>query len=213
MFTGIIQATAKVSATKKSGECLRVSIGKPKSWKFALGQSISVDGICSTVTAQSKDLFDVEYMPETIVKTTAGSFAEGALVNLERSLTLRDYIDGHVVQGHVDARGRIVSVVEEGSARRITIELPQELRRYVAVLGSLAVNGVSLTVARLSGDRATVALIPHTLVHTNLDSLKQGSEVNIEADVMARYILAALGKSGTRNATVPYAKKTLRKKG
>ena len=195
MFTGIIQATSKVTATKKSGSVIAVRIKKPQKpavWKLALGQSISIDGICSTVTAQNKDEFEVEYMPETLLKTTAGSFARDALVNLERSLTLKDFVDGHVVQGHVDARAKIAAVVEEGTTRRITIELPKGLVRYVAALGSIAISGVSLTVARLSGTKATVALIPHTLSHTNLGMLKRRDLVNIEVDVMARYIVAAL---------------------
>jgi len=195
MFTGIIQATTKVKEIKRAGECIQVRLQKPKKpsvWKFNLGQSISIDGICSTVTKQSKDFFEVEYMPETLLKTTAGSFMKDALVNLERSLTLRDFIDGHVVQGHVDARAKVSTIVEHGTPRDITIEIPLSLVRYVAALGSIAINGVSLTVARLASGKATVALIPHTLVHTNLGNLKKGDSVNVEVDVMARYIVAAL---------------------
>jgi riboflavin synthase len=200
MFTGIIQATSKVTVAKKAGTVVQVRITKPQkptAWKLALGQSISIDGICSTVTAQRKNEFEVEYMPETLLKTTAGSFEKDTLVNLERSLTLSDFIDGHVVQGHVDARAKVAAVEIEGNTRRITIELPKDLVRYVAALGSIAINGVSLTVARLSGTKATVALIPHTLTHTNLGQLKAGDRVNIEVDVMARYIVAALDGGGT----------------
>src|SRR5665213_1335545 len=189
MFTGIIQATTKVKEIKRAGECIQVRLQKPKKpsvWKFNLGQSISIDGICSTVTKQSKDFFEVEYMPETLLKTTAGSFMKDALVNLERSLTLRDFIDGHVVQGHVDARAKVSTIVEHGTPRDITIEIPLSLVRYVAALGSIAINGVSLTVVRLASGKATVALIPHTLVHTNLGNLKKGDSVNVEVDVMAR---------------------------
>ena len=136
MFTGIIQATAKIASAKKAGDCIRVGVEKPKGWKLVLGQSISIDGICSTIVAMSKDAFDVEYMPETLMKTTAGSFAKGALVNLERSLTLKDFVDGHIVQGHVDARVCVVSIVDEGNTRRIAIEIPKDLVRFVAALGS-----------------------------------------------------------------------------
>ncbi len=209
MFTGIIQAKAKVTSAKKEGSVIQVRLEKPRDWKLVLGQSIAVDGICSTVTVLPKGFFEVEYMPETLLKTTAGSFGTGSIVNLERSLTLNDYIDGHVVQGHVDATARIAEVIEEETTRRITVELPKTLSRYVAALGSIAINGVSLTVARLSGTKATVALIPHTLAVTNLGSLKKSDYVNIEADLMARYIVAALGESGT----VGHAKKTLRKGG
>lgn len=207
MFTGIIQATAKVTSAKKAGDCIRIGIRKPAAWKLVLGQSISIDGICSTVVARSKDTFDVEYMPETLLKTTAGSFAHDTLVNLERSLTLNDFIDGHIVQGHVDARARVTGVVDEGNTRRITVEIPKALVRYVAALGSIALNGVSLTVARLESGSATVALIPHTLAHTNLGALKKGDLVNMEADLLARHIVAALETGGR----VGHAKKTLRK--
>ena len=209
MFTGIIQSKSKVVSTQKKGSVIQVRLEKPRDWKLVLGQSISIDGICSTVTVLSKEYFEVDYMPETLSKTTAGSFAKGSIVNLERSLTLNDYIDGHIVQGHVDARARIAEVVEEGNTRRITIEIPKLLLRFVAALGSIAINGVSLTVARLAGSRATVALIPHTLAVTNLGSLKKGDVVNIEADLMARYIVAAMADSGR----VGHAKKTLRKGG
>ncbi len=210
MFTGIIQATAKVTSAKSAGDCIRVGIKKPKdpkAWKLALGQSISIDGICSTVTAVSKDAFEVEYMPETLKKTTAGSFAKGVLVNLERSLALKDFVDGHIVQGHVDARARAASIADEGNTRRIAIEIPKDLARFVAALGSIAINGVSLTVARFESGKATVALIPHTLSHTNLGALKRGDSVNIEVDVMARYIVAAMEANGR----VGHAKKALRK--
>jgi riboflavin synthase len=214
MFTGIIQATSKVTSTKKAGECVQVRVAMPKSpkaWKLSLGQSISIDGICSTVTFQDKDQFEVEYMPETILKTTAGFFAQDAVVNLERSLTLADFVDGHIVQGHVDARAKVTAILEEESTRRIAVELPKELICYVAALGSIAINGVSLTVARLSGNKVMVALIPHTLAHTNLGLLKAGDVVNIEVDVMARHIVAALEAGRGQNAIVGYAKKTLRK--
>ena len=207
MFTGIIQSKARVASTTRKGSVVQVRLEKPHDWKLSIGQSISIDGICSTVTVLPKGSFEVEYMPETLLKTTVRSFAKGTIVNLERSLTLNDYIDGHVVQGHVDARARIVEVVEEGNTRRITIEIPKPLLRYVAALGSIAISGVSLTVARLSGNRATVALIPHTLAVTNLGLLKKGDMVNVEADLMARYIVAAVADGGR----VGHAKKTLRK--
>jgi riboflavin synthase len=208
MFTGIIQSKTEVSSAIKKGNIIQVRLKKPQDWKLSIGQSVSIDGICSTVTTMPKGSFEVEYMPETLLKTTAGSFGPGSCVNLERSLTLNDYIDGHIVQGHVDARARVIETVEEGSTRRITIDIPMTLSHYIAALGSIAVNGVSLTVARLDGARATVALIPHTLAVTNLGQLKKGDLVNIEADLMARYIVAALGQSGT----VGHAKKTLRKR-
>lgn len=206
MFTGIIQTTVPITSATEKGSLRQVRVKKPKGWKLKLGQSISIDGICSTVTKQDASSFEVDYMEETLKKTTAGSFEKGVTVNLERSLTLNDYIDGHIVQGHVDARARVVSVAVEGESWLITIALPPHLTRYVAALGSIAINGVSLTVARLSGAHATMALIPHTLAATNLGALEKGDEVNVEADLMARYIVAALDTGGR----VGHAKKTLR---
>ena len=171
------------------GTPMRVRIGVPRSWKLSIGQSISVDGVCSTVVARGKGFFDVEYMPETLSKTTAGAFAPMRMVNLERSLTVRDFIDGHIVQGHVDAAIRVVGIEEQKGSRRVSVAIPAHLRKFVVPQGSVALNGVSLTIARVSGARATVALIPHTLTHTNLGFLKSGDMINIEVDLIARYII------------------------
>jgi riboflavin synthase len=197
MFTGIITATAKVLEAKRAGDIVRVSIEKPKAWKLTLGESIAVDGICSTVVAKSAKAFAVEYMPETLKKTTAGAFAKGTVRNLERSLTLGTLIDGHLVQGHVDARANVASIVKGKDGYLISFTLPQSLLPYSAEHGSIAINGVSLTIARKKGKTITVALIPHTLAHTNLGGLKKGDDVNIEVDLVARY-LGTLMRYGRR---------------
>lgn len=191
MFTGIIQASAKVAASEKSGACVRVRIEKPRGWKLALGQSVAVDGICSTVTKQRAKFFDVEYMPETLSKTTAGEFAIGRVVNLERSLTLRDFVDGHLVMGHVDATGTVV----EKNNNTEEFSLPLSLMRFVAVKGSITINGVALTVIGKKKRSFSVALIPFTITHTNLGALKRGVAVNIEVDLIARYLDSLLKKS------------------
>jgi riboflavin synthase len=191
MFTGIIQAKARVKQTKPSEGNIRAEIEMPKGWKFAKGQSVAVDGICSTVIASTAKSFAVEYMPETLSKTTAGRFDKGSAVNLERSLTLKTFIDGHLVQGHVDGVGNVSNIDTKDGGYLMTISLPKPLLKYVAALGSIALNGVSLTVARLKGSRATVALIPHTLSHTNLGGLKEGDTVNVEVDLIARYLEAS----------------------
>ena len=188
MFTGIITATAKVKDTKRAGENVRVSIEKPRDWKLTLGESISVDGICSTVVAKDAKTFAVEYMPETLKKTTAGGFTKGTSRNLERSLTLGTLIDGHLVQGHVDARAKVAKIEEGKAGYLISFIIPPALLPYIAEHGSVAINGVSLTVARRKGKTATVALIPHTLTHTNLGTLRKGDDVNMEADLVARYL-------------------------
>jgi len=133
--------------------------------------------------------FEVQYVPETLSKTTVGSFALGTRVNLERSLTLNEYVDGHLVAGHVDARGRVTGA-KKGI---VSVMVPTSLMRFVAKKGSIALNGVALTVVSRSSDSFSVAIIPYTAAHTNLGSLKIADEVNVEIDLIARY-LDALGK-------------------
>lgn len=190
MFAGITQATGAIAEAGEHGRCRVVSIRTPKGWKLSMGQSVLVDGICSTVMRQKGGSFYVEYMPETLSKTTAGAFAAGRAVNLERSLKLQDMIDGHLVTGHVDAKARVVSVKRTGSSQLITVELPKNLRRYVLARGSIALNGVSLTVARKYGRTITVALVPYTRAHTNLGVLTKGDEVNVETDMLVRALVA-----------------------
>jgi len=190
MFSGIIQTTAPVISAKEHEEILRIQIGKPRGWKLALGASVAIDGICSTVVARSVKSFDVEYMPETLSKTTAGTFTKGMHVNLERSLKLSDTLDGHFVAGHVDARADIVEIKKRGRATDMSIQLPRDLLQFVVPQGSIAINGVSLTVARVKNSTIVVALIPHTLSHTNLGSLRRGDTVNVEVDLLARYLAA-----------------------
>lgn len=192
MFTGIIKATAAVKEAKQERGLYRVTMAKPKGWNLALGESIAVDGVCSTVVNKDAKSFTVQYIPETLKKTTAGGFKKGTKHNLERSLTLKTLIDGHLLQGHVDTRATVVRVENKGGAYLVTIELPKQLVRFVAEHGSIAINGVSLTVAQKKGSEATIALIPHTLKHTNLGSLTKGSKVNVEVDLIARYLVNAL---------------------
>ncbi|MDE2079213.1 MAG: riboflavin synthase [Patescibacteria group bacterium] len=207
MFTGIIQKTAEVASVTAMDGMRVVAVTKPAGWKLAKGQSVSIDGVCSTVTRAGAREFSVAYMPETLEKTTMGALARGSIVNLERPLRMSDFVDGHLVLGHVDARARIASVRARGASRELAIELPPALARYAAPRGSIALNGVSLTIARAAGTRVVVALIPFTLAHTNLRKLRKGDSVNVEADVLARYVL-----HGTVRDTVPaHAKKKLRK--
>ncbi len=192
MFTGIIQTTVRVLKTQEDDTCLLVRITRPLKWRITLGQSITVDGICSTVVSFGKSFFDVVYMPETLRKTTAGAFVKDSMVNLERSLTMAQPLDGSIVSGHVDASGRVGRIVEEGTSWLVSISYPMKLAKYVSPQGSIVVNGVSLTVAGTEKNIFTVALIPYTLEHTNLGSLRKGDKVNIEIDVLARYVVNAL---------------------
>jgi len=209
MFAGIVETTAPIRAARPARGARMVSIEKPQRWKLAKGESISVDGICTTVLSSTPRSFSVSYMPETLRKTTAGTFIKGKRVNLERSLSLSSRVEGHFVTGHIDARSQVATTPKR--ARQgffLTLILPSALMRYVTLHGSLAVNGVSLTVARINGRRVTMALIPHTLSHTNLGALKKGDAVNVEVDLAARYLLSGRGYARlTRDA-----KKTLRKR-
>lgn len=186
MFTGIVETTGKVGAVGRRGRMLAVSIDKPSSWKLTTGQSISVDGICLTVTGSTARAFTAEIMPETLTKTTAAAWELGRMVNLERALRARDLLNGHLIQGHVSATGVLKDIERQGASRLYTLRLPGNLVRQVMLHGSLAVNGVSLTVARRHGPLVTVALIPYTLKHTNLGLLKTGDAVNVETDFLIR---------------------------
>lgn len=188
MFTGIIEIMVPVLTVVEKKECLVVRLKKPSRWNLVLGQSITVDGICSTVTRIGATFFEVEYMPETLRKTTAQSFRKNSRVNLERSLTLRDYIDGHLVSGHVDACGKVRAIKTEGATKEITFEIPRTLAKYIVDKGSIALNGISLTVVVAKDDTVSVALIPYTLAHTNLGLLEKGDSVNVEVDTVARYV-------------------------
>lgn len=190
MFAGIIEKKGRVLAVEREKQMLRIRIEKPRSWKLALGQSVNVDGVCSTVVKRSATSFDVEYMPETISKTTVGAFEKGRIVNLERSLKYGQRIDGHPVQGHVDAALPVREIATRGASKEITIKPNAATARSIALHGSIAINGVSLTVARKHGPNTTVALIPHTLKETNLGKLAVGDLVNVELDHSLAYLAA-----------------------
>jgi riboflavin synthase len=190
MFTGIITATSPVVCTEKRGKNTRVMFTVPRGWTMKKGESIAIDGICTTVVQASRSAFEVDYMPTTLQKTTAGEFAKGRVVNLERPLKYRGTVDGHFVLGHVDATTTVV----EFKSQKLKVKIPKPLMRYVVARGSITVNGVALTVAGVTSNLVTVALIPYTASHTNLGTLKKGDWVNIEIDLLARYATKALRK-------------------
>lgn len=190
MFTGVIEKVSSVREVKKKDSLVRVTIDQPAGWKFASGQSIAVDGTCSTITTFTKKNFTVEYMPETVRKTTASAFQKGTVVNLERPLTLQSFVDGHLVQGHVDERAEVHKVTKGKREYQVTLAVSKKLSRYIAEHGSIAINGVSLTVARKKSVAFTVSIIPYTLRTTNLGRLKKGDSVNVEVDMVARYLEA-----------------------
>jgi riboflavin synthase len=190
MFTGIIVATGRVtSLTEKGGDLeLVIDAAGLDVARIALGDSVSVQGVCLTVTRMEGTRFHADVSRETMTKTTLGNLDSGSKVNLEPSLRAGDALGGHWVSGHVDAVGKLEALVQDARSWRLEFELPASLMRFVAPKGSICVNGVSLTVNKVDGRRFDVNIIPHTLNVTTLGELKVGDGVNIEIDVIARYL-------------------------
>lgn len=190
MFTGIVEEVGTVRATDIRGDVLEVWIAAPRILAdLAPGGSIAVNGCCLTATRVETGSFTCELTPETLARTAfRDRLRPGDLVNLERPLPAYGRFDGHIVQGHVDGVGRIVAMRSLGESGEMTVEPPKDLERYLVVKGSVAVDGVSLTVARLQAGRFTAALIPYTLQHTSLGRAGPGNHVNLEVDVVAKYV-------------------------
>src|SRR5262245_3427496 len=168
MFTGLVEGLGRILARGGGSEEIRLRVGTPFPERATPGESIAVDGVCLTVTLAGDGWFEAVVSPETMSRTTLGRLAEGAAVNLERALRLGDRLGGHLVQGHVDATGRILSTRPEGSGLRLAIELPEELDPFVVPKGSISVDGVSLTVAARARGAFEVALVPATVAATGL---------------------------------------------
>ena len=199
MFTGIIESVGRVSAIERKGNLYLLTIESDlPADRIALGESVSVDGFCLTVVrGQGRSLF-FEISPETLEKTTAKDLRPGAMVNLERAMKLGDRLGGHLVAGHVDGVGRIKSAVTRGGFRVIKIALPSGLGRYMIDKGSVAVDGISMTVNAVFGDEISVGVIPHTLENTALGSKRPGDRVNIEADLIGKYVEKFTGGHGKK---------------
>jgi riboflavin synthase len=199
MFTGLITGLGTVSSVTPLGESqdARFVIRTPDNdaWAGAnkvLGASIACSGVCLTVIKSGPDWFEVEVSAETLSKSALGSWRAGTSINLEGSLRIGDEIGGHIVSGHVDGLAEVVNIVQEHGSTRFSFLLPAELAPFVAPKGSIAINGVSLTVNEVHGQTFGVNIIPHTLVHTNFASLAKGDRVNIEIDMLARYVARQL---------------------
>jgi len=188
MFTGLVQDRGHVEAVDQTDEGARVRVRTRLASELTDGDSVAVQGVCLTATAVHQEVFTVDVMAETLRRSTLGALAAGAAVNLELPLRASDRLGGHVVQGHVDGVGEVVAVGDEGFSRRVWIEPPPELLRYVVQKGSIAVAGVSLTVAEVTDDRFAVALIPETLERTTLGTAAPGDRINIEVDVLAKHV-------------------------
>jgi riboflavin synthase len=194
VFSGIVEATGTIVGLETRREQRVLTIRKPSTWKLREGESISVEGVCSTVQQTKRGAFQVTYMPETLRKSTLGGLRLRDEVNLERSLTLNSLIGGHLVQGHVDATGRIRKIKPEGEAKIYTFEVPARFARYIVPKGSIAVDGISLTVVDPRQNVFDVSLLAYTLSHTTLGKKGVGHRVNIEIDMLAKYIERLLGK-------------------
>ncbi|MDE2848348.1 MAG: riboflavin synthase [Gemmatimonadota bacterium] len=198
MFTGIVETTGVVrsldrDATENGAGDLKLTVEAPSmAPDFARGASVAVNGVCLTVVDTDGQAFTVEIVPETVSRTTFGSLKAGHRVNLERPLRLSDRIDGHLVQGHVDGVGRIAAREERGNSLWYEVEIPDDLTPFVIEKGSIALDGISLTIAGLTGSLAAVSIIPHTASITTFGGRQIGDEVNIEVDMIGRYVASLM---------------------
>lgn len=184
MFTGIIESTGLIGGINKGS----LSIKAPALVnELKIGSSIAVDGVCLTVTKKDKDGFEADVMPITLKRTTLGSKKKGSLVNLELAMQGSKRFEGHIVAGHVEGVAELTGMRIVDNAYELTLQLPAELSRYVVTTGSIALNGISLTVMNIEGDELKVGIIPHTWENTNLRTLKTGDRVNVETDILAKY--------------------------
>ena len=197
MFTGIIEELGRVRRIEKNGENARIVIeARTVIEDTKHGDSIAVNGVCLTALDIKEDSFAADVSRETLDRTTLGRLKSGAPVNLERAVTPATRLGGHIVQGHVDARGKFESAIDHGGSWTVRITYPVEIARYLVFKGSVAVEGISLTIANLAEDYFEIAIIPKTWEATNFSQLRPGDDVNLEVDVIAKYVERILGVSG-----------------
>ena len=189
MFTGLVETVGMVKAVTPRGPIKRYTVSAPFAAELELGESVAIDGTCQTVVNQDDKSFAVEAVPETLKRTTFGEFRVGREVNLERALRFSDRLGGHLVSGHIDCTGRVAKVLTRGEERILTVDYPADYASLMVDKGSVAIDGVSLTVVEASLRQFTVAIIPHTWDATTLRRLRPGERVNLEFDLVAKYIL------------------------
>lgn len=188
MFTGIVQATGAVGAISLAGKAARLVIDVPGFWTdAAIGDSIAIDGVCLTAKEFSGDSAVFDVSKESLDRTIIGGYKPKTVVNLEKALRPMDRLGGHIMQGHVDGLGAFLGKKVIGDNVELNFEIPEAIDRYTVEKGSIAINGISLTVARIAGLQVTIAVIPHTLAVTNLHTLTPGAAVNMECDIIAKY--------------------------
>jgi riboflavin synthase len=201
LFTGIIEDLGTVDAVRRSDKCALLTIRtRLPIGRIRIGDSIAVSGACLTVTAKGRGTIAMDVSAETLRRTALGQLKPGGRVNLERCLTLTKLVGGHLVAGHVDGVGRLVSVKPEGDSRLCTFEAPAGESRYIVEKGSVAVDGVSLTVFGVRGARFTCALVPHTLKKTTLGLKRPGAAVNFESDMFGKYVEKLIARPGGNGA-------------
>ena len=188
MFTGIVSELGEVESVEAGADGARIRIKAKLAAELDEGDSVAVNGACLTATSAGRGAFEADVMRQTLGLTTLGELQRSAAVNLELPLRPSDRIGGHIVQGHVDGTATVAGTAEDGFARRLRLGLPDELLDYVVERGSVAIEGVSLTIAALADDWIEVSLIPETLERTTLGALEPGDRVNVECDLMARYL-------------------------
>jgi riboflavin synthase len=200
MFSGIVARVGTVERVERGAKGLRLLVRAGFAPAPELGASVAVNGVCLTVDRLDGDRLEFVAVPETVSRTTLGALEAGSRVNLERALRVGDELGGHWVQGHVDGVGTVTTVERAGQDVRVTIEAPEAVRRFLAEKGSVSVDGMSLTVAAWRSPAFTVALIPYTLEHTIASDYRAGTRVNLEADLIARYLegLIAMAPGGFR---------------
>lgn len=195
MFTGLIEQLGTIEALERRDDGLAVRIGCAMH-PYELGESIAVNGTCLTVKSFGETHFDADASLETLDKTNLGELAEGDRVHLERALALGERLGGHMVTGHIDGVGTFASSATEGDYLRVTFEVPARLAPFLAPKGSIAVNGVSLTVNGVEGTRFDVMLVPYTLNETTFGHMAPGTRVNLEVDILAKYVASLMGRPG-----------------
>lgn len=188
MFSGIIKKLAKPIKIEKQASSMRITLKIPNGWTMEKGESISFDGACLTIESKTYNSFSVFLMEETLSKTNFLLLNKSHSFNLEKPLTLNALIGGHLVSGHIDTVGKVIDIKNNDEAKIIIFRLPKKFMKYIVYKGSIAINGVSLTVVSVDNDQFTVSLIPYTLKHTNLGDLKINDKVNIEVDLVAKYL-------------------------
>ncbi len=188
MFTGLVQDLGAVESVESGEEGARLRIATSLGPEISPGDSVAVEGICLTATSADADGFETEAMNQTLAVTSLGGLEAGSRVNLELAMRASDRLGGHIVQGHVDGVGTVASVAEDGFARRLRVSLGPELARYAVEKGSIALGGVSLTVSALGDDWVEASLIPETLERTSLGALAPGDALNVECDIVAKYV-------------------------